>query len=221
MLTDKPRTRAPKSIQNVRFPLLIYRRYHQVNSSLSVMLILVGLALLGTNALIRILRPASISEDTRVLLWLGIIIAVFGLARFLLTWLPGRVAYVQCTAKGVRVQTPFMPVVFSYKRITDTRPTNLRDVFEPSKQKGLGRRMLEEIWSETVIVVDLKGYPVSKKWLRMIVGPFLLTPKGTGFVFLVKDWMGLNRQINEYQERWRTRTSSVATPAQRGFYSGR
>ena len=221
MLTDKTRTRAPKSIKNVRFPLLIYQRYHKVNRGLSVILILLGLALVGTAIIIRVLRPQSVSGDTSAFLWLGIIFSFFGLARFLLTWLPSRVAYVQCTAKGVKVQTPFMPVIFSYKRITDNHPTNLRDVFSPDKQKGMGRKMLEDVWGETVIVVDLKGYPVSKKWLRMIVGPYLLTPKGTGFVFLVKDWMGLNRQINEYQERWRSRASSVVPPAQRGFYSGR
>jgi hypothetical protein len=81
--------------------------------------------------------------------------------------------------------------------------------------------MLEDVWGQTVIVVDLKGYPASKPFLRTMLGPFLLTPKGTGFVFLVQDWMGLSRQLSDYQEQWRARTSKSVPPAQRGFYGKR
>ena len=222
MLTDKRKATRTKTIRTEKFPLLIYQRYHKVNSPLSMMLILLGLALIGTTAIIRIVRSQLVSGDTSAVLGLGIVIFVFGVARYLLTWLPSRVAYVRCTPKGVRIQTPFMPVVFSYKRIADNRPTSLRDVYNPDKQKGMGRKMLQAVWGETVVVVDLKGYPMSKKWLRMFVGPYLLTPKGAGFVFLVKDWMGLNRQIAEYQEQWRARASKQnLPPAQRGYYSNR
>jgi extradiol dioxygenase family protein len=55
---------------------------------------------------------------------------------------------------------------------------------------------------------------VSKSLLRTVLGPYLLTPKGTGFVFLVKDWMALSRQLADYQEQWRARAST--TTAQRG-----
>ena len=221
MLTDKPRATRTKTIKTERFPLLIYQRYHQVNRGLSIMLILLGLALVGTTAIIRVVRSQLVSGDTGAVLALGMVIFVFGVARYLLTWLPSRVAYVRCTPKGVRIQTPFMPVVFSYKRIADNRPTSLRDVYSPDKQKGMGRKMLEAVWGETVVVVDLKGYPLSKKWLRMVTGPYLLTPQGTGFVFLVQDWMGLSRQLSDYQEQWRARTSKSAPPAQRGFYGRR
>ncbi len=222
MLTDRLRASRTKTIKTERFPLLIYQRYHQVNRGLSIMLILLGLALVGTTAIIQIVRSQLVSGDTSAVLGLGMIIFVFGVARYLLTWLPSRVAYVRCTPKGIRIQTPFMPVVFSYKRIADHKPTSLRDVYSPAKQKGMGRKMLEAVWGETVVVVDLRGYPLSKKWLRMFVGPYLLTPKGTGFVFLVKDWMGLNRQIAEYQEQWRARASKQhLAPVQRSFYSNR
>jgi hypothetical protein len=219
MLTDKPRTARTKTVKTKRFPLLIYQRYHQVNSGLSILLILLGLALVGTAVIIRVVHSPLVSGDTGTVLQLGMIIFVFGVARYLLTWLPSRVACVRCTPAGVKIQTPFMPVVFSYKRIADNKPTSLRDVYHPDTQKGMGRKMLQAVWGETVVVVDLKGYPLSKKWLRMFMGPYLLTPKGTGFVFLVKDWMGLNRQIADYTEKWRASRSIPS--AQRGFYSGR
>jgi len=219
MLTDRPRAARAKTIKTERFPLLIYQRYYQVNRGLSILLILLGLALIGMAVIIRVVHSPLVSGDTGAVSHLGMIIFVFGIARYLLTWLPSRVAHVRCTPAGVRIQTPFMPVVFSYKRIVDNKPMRLGDVYHPDKQKGMGRKMLQAVWGETVVVVDLKGYPLSKKWLRMLMGPYLLTPRGTGFVFLVQDWMGLNRQIADYQHKWRA--SKRIPSAQRGLYSGR
>ena len=199
------------SVKNKKFPLLIYSRYHRVHRGLSMALFWLGVVLVATALLLRFLHPRSVTGDARPLLMIGVVIVMFGLARYLLTLVFSRIAYVQCTPRNIKIQTPFVPVVFSYKRIMDTRPTTLRELFPPDKQKGMRRKMLEQLWGETVIVVDLKGYPMSKSSLRTLMGPFLLTPKGTGFVFLVKDWMGLNRQIADYLEQWRARTSRVRT----------
>jgi hypothetical protein len=209
------------SVKNKRFPLLLYSHYHHIHRGLSIMLILLGLVLAATAILIWLIRPRNISGDVSLVLRVGILIFILGLGRYLLTLAFSRLAYVQCTPRNIKIQTPLMPVVFSYKRIVDTRPTALRDLYPPEKQKGARRKMLEESWGETVVVVELKGYPMSRAWLQQLMGPFLLTPKGTGFVFLVKDWMGLNRQITDYLEQWRARTSKSVPPAQRGYYMNR
>lgn len=199
-----------------RFPLLMYRRYHELHRGVSWLLIALGIALVVTAVLMYLIRPRGLGGDPAWLLWPGVVFVTFGLARYMLTWAISRVAYVQCTPRNVKIQTPFMPVVFSYSRVIGTRPTNLSDVFSPKKQKGARRAMLEDLWGETVIVVDLKGYPVSRQLLRLIM-PYLLTPSGAGFVLLVKDWMALNRQIAVYQERWRERTSKRASPVQQRY----
>jgi hypothetical protein len=197
-----------------KFPLLIYQRYHQVQRGRSLMWLIAGIVLAMVSALFGLLGPNLVGGDVWLLFWAGMVIAAFGLVRFLFTLVLSRIPYVQCTPRTVKIQTPFMPVVFSYKRIENTRPNNIHDVFPPQKQKGERKKMLETLWGETAVVVDLKGYPVSKSLLRTVLGPYLLTPKGTGFVFLVKDWMALSRQLADYQEQWRTRTSVSA--AQRG-----
>ena len=217
----QPKKKTSAKPKAARFPLLIYHRYHQVQRSLSFGLVMLGIVLAVSAILLHTIRPGAVSGDVWLLFRVGVVIAVFGLARFLLTWAISRTAYVQCTPRNVKIQTPFVPVVFSYKRIVGSRPTNLRDVFPPEKQKGARRKMLGEVWGQTVIVVDLKGYPMSKSFLRTMMGPYLLTPQGTGFVFLVQDWMGLSRQLSDYQERWRERTSKSVPPAQRGFYGRR
>jgi hypothetical protein len=214
----RPNTKVNAKPQAKKFPLLIYHRYHQVQRGMSFGLAALGMVLAVSGVLLRVIRPGAVSGDVWLLFWVGAVITVFGLARFLLTWAISRTAYVQCTPRNVKIQTPFMPVVFSYKRIAGSRPTTLRDVFPAEKQKGARRKMLEEVWGQTVIVVDLKGYPMSKSFLRTMLGPYLLTPRGTGFVFLVQDWMGLSRQLSDYQEQWRARTSKSVPPAQRGFY---
>ncbi len=202
-----------KSTKPKRFPLLVYRRYHELHRGVSLLLIAVGVVLAISAALVRLIRPAAASGDPTLLLWAGLVLFGFGLARFLLTWAISRVAYVQCTPRNVKIQTPFVPVVFSYSRVVGTRPQNVSDVFHPNKQKGARRALLEGLWGETVIVVDLNGYPrMSKRMLRLMTGPFLLTPRGAGFVFLVKDWMALNRQLAVYQEQWRARASAKQTP---------
>lgn len=198
-----------KSTRPKRFPLLVYRRYHEIHRGVSVLLMAVGIVLAISAALLRFIRPQAVSGDPSLLLWAGLVLLFFGLFRFLLTWAISRVAYVQCTPRNVKIQTPFTPVVFSYARITGTRPQNVGDVFPPQRQKGSRRAILEGLWGETVIVVDLKGYPqMSKRVLRLLMGPFLLTPRGAGFVFLVKDWMSLNRQLAMYQEQWRARAGA-------------
>ena len=217
----QPKNKASAKPKAKRFPLLIYQRYHQVQRGLSFGLVILGMVLAVSAVLLRAIRPGAVSGDVWLLFRAGAVFAVFGLARFLLTWAISRTAYVQCTPRNVKIQTPFMSVVFSYKRITGSRPTNLRDVFPPEKQKGARRKMLGEVWGQTVIVVDLKSYPMSKSFLRTMMGPYLLTPQGTGFVFLVQDWMGLSRQLSDYQEQWRARTSKSVPPAQRGFYGQR
>lgn len=205
-----------KSTQPKRFPLLIYRRYHQLHRGVSLLLIALGIVLAVTAALIYLIRPRGIAGDPSPLWWAGVVIFGFGLARFVLTWAVSRVAYVQCTPRNVKIQTPFMPVVFSYSRVVATRPQNVGDIFPSRKQKGARRAMLEGLWGETVIVVDLKGYPMSRQLLRLVMGPFLLTPRGAGFVFLVKDWMGLNQQLAMYQEQWRERRAR-SRPIQLGY----
>ncbi len=204
-----------KTTQAKRFPLLIYRRYHQVQRGRSVMWLILGVVLAVLAALFGLLGPHLVGGDVWRLFWAGIVIAVFGLIRFLFTLVLSRIPYVQCTPRTVKIQTPFMAVMFSYKRIENTRPNNIHDVFPSEKQKGERKKMLETLWGETAIVVDLKGYPMSKSLLRTMLGPYLLTPKGTGFVFLVKDWMTLSRQLADYQEQWRTRTSTTAAQRDR------
>ena len=75
------------------------------------------------------------------------------------------------------------------------RPLEFAAIFSPVEEKGARRRLYQHLWAKTAVVVDLKGYPVAKWWLKLWFSPYLLHPKEQGLVLLVDEWMALVRQI--------------------------
>ncbi len=54
----------------------------------------------------------------------------------------------------------------------------------------------------TALVVRVSKYPTSKMWLRLWFSPYTLAPDTPGFIFLIEDWMGLSRQIEDFRSAW-------------------
>ena len=67
-----------------------------------------------------------------LLLLVGIVVLVIAVLRFI----AARVPYVQCSERNIKIQAPLYQVVFSYKRVHETRPNTLFHVFEKG---GLSR----------------------------------------------------------------------------------
>lgn len=202
-----------------RFALLLYRRYHQVNSGLSKFLIALGILLLAGWVATRIFLSAEISaENSQLLLWACLALLALGVLRLLFTWLVSKAAYVECKEHALRVQTPFLPLTISYKRIKNTRPSELRQLFPPDQQKR-NRNLLETYWGETVVVIELTRFPLSPRLLKFLMGPYHFEPGGAGLALLVEDWMGFSQSLDQALTDYRTRRAGAATPA--GMYRGR
>ena len=133
---------------------------------------------------------------------LALVPALVSLVILAYIYLARRLAWVQCRPDHLRVQTPFYPLAVSYGRIKEVRPQAFAQVFDPAGEKGARRRWLRPYWGRTTLVVELSRYPMAKAWLRLWFSPYLMSPDGTGFVFLVKDWMGLSRQLEEFRYTW-------------------
>ena len=118
------------------------------------------------------------------------------------SYLARRLACVQCKPNHLRIQTPLYPLVVSYSRIKTVRPQTFAQVFDPAGEKKARQRWLRPYWGRTALVVDLSRYPVAKAWLRLWFSPYLLAPHATGFVLLVKDWMALSRQMDDFRSAW-------------------
>jgi hypothetical protein len=175
-----------------RFPLLTYIPLGQRWGSLGL--------LLGISSFIlwlfapRILPPEI---GTTLLRHLALVPTLAGIGLTLYGMAARRMAYVQCLGTHLRIRTPFYPLVVSYRRVEGTRPIEMRQVFDPARERAARRLWPRRYWAITAVAVDLRSYPLSRRWLRLWMDRYLFNPDGKGFLFLVDDWMALSRQIND------------------------
>ncbi len=123
-------------------------------------------------------------------------------------------AYVQAKADHLRVATPLFALKVSYRRVMSVHPASLGKLFPPHEASWTERRFLEPYYGDTAVVIELSGYPLSKKFLRMFLGSNTFLPHRTGFVFLVPDWMGLSTEIDALHGKWRHQQSRAGTDPQ-------
>jgi hypothetical protein len=181
--------------------LLIYNQVYRPRRTLYLIfaLLFVGLYVL----------PYVLDTETASKLWppqydvVFLIVAVIAFLLFLFRLVAPRLAYVQCTERNLRIQTPLYPVVISYRRITTTRPNQWSKVFPPEKITRRQRRLLDKVLGESVLIVDVKGWPVSPGFLKLWMPEVMFSPDSVGLVLWVADWMTLNREIGDFKDRRR------------------
>lgn len=189
--------------QGEKFPLLIYRRWAR-------MLRLPSLLIAVTSGVAWWFAP-----DIPLLAdhdWVPIVIGVVGALIFVYSLWARRMAYVQCLPNYIKIRTPLLSVVLSYKRVLQVRPVEFHSQFTPANLSRSQRRLLQPFLGLTVILIELRGFPVSERRLRAWLPWFMFATEVTGFVLVVQDWMALSRQINLYSERWIARRQARQRP---------
>jgi hypothetical protein len=137
--------------------------------------------------------------------FLALIPALVTLILMVFTFLSRRTAWIQCRPNHLRIRTPFYPLVVSYGRIKEVLPQPFAQIFNPAEKKAARRNWLQPYWGQTALMIRVSKYPVKKAWLRLWFSPYLLAPKGSGFVLLVDDWMGFSRQLDDFRTNWEMR----------------
>ncbi len=127
----------------------------------------------------------------------GALIAIYALL--------ARRAHVRVGQGSFTVHTPLIPVVFSYARIEIHNPAQFNDIRPPAEEKPARRRLYRKLWGKTVIVVDLKSYPMPKWWLKLWFHPYLFHPRKQALVLPMDDWMTLSRTLQTHLTAWRQR----------------
>jgi hypothetical protein len=168
------------------FPLLIYKPLAQHWRTPAFLLIPAGIVLWWAAGI----NPHL---NTRYR-WAALGVSVIGLVIFIYTGLARR-ASICCTPDHFTLRGPIYPVVFSYRRIKDIRPVDFATIYPPTEEKRARWRLYRDLWGKTAVVVDLKGYPLPQKWLKLWFSSYLFHPKETALVLLVDEWMSLVRQI--------------------------
>ena len=176
-----------------KFALVVYRRW-------SKMLRLPGLLIAIASALAWWFAPNHPWVAHRS--WGFFVIGCVGALIFLYSLLARQAAYVQCRPNYVQICTPFLAVAVSYKRIVQIRPVEFHSQFPPARMKSTQRRLLDPFLTRTVILLELKGFPMSERRLRTWWPWFMFAKDVTGFVLTIDDWMALSRQISVFSDRW-------------------
>lgn len=120
---------------------------------------------------------------------LAILIGVF----FLIIRL---IAYVQPFPTYLKFVTPFLRFNISYKRIHKTVTTEMRLLFPPKSMSGWMRDIFAPLASQTAVIIELKGYPISPGILRLFLSRFFFKDKTPHLVILVKDWMKFTTELD-------------------------
>ena len=178
-----------------RHRLLIYERVFAARR-MPALLITVLLGVLAWFA------PGALAEAyLRLVLVMGTAVA---LLLYLYTVVGPSLSYVQCRPTHLLVSTPFFRLAISYNRIYTTRPVP----FDPLKVSWSQESVVQPFVGRTMLAMDLMGYPIARRWLRLLLNPFLLPDNFVGLQFVVADWMALSRDIEVHRSQWKARDRS-------------
>lgn len=192
-----------------KFPLLLYERFFSMVQWPSLLIAI------GAGALWWFAPPLPLLASREN--WLALAGGLSALL-FLGAFAARFFSYVQCQPGYLLIRTPLFRVAVSYSRIQYVRSVIVKDLFPSAQQKWNQRQSIEPFLSSTVVAVNLKGYPLDERLLKLWLNNFMFTRDTPGFLFIVRDWMSLSREIDAYKEQWLARKRDSARP-ERGLTS--
>ncbi|MBN2147102.1 MAG: hypothetical protein JW726_06920 [Anaerolineales bacterium] len=145
------------------------------------------------------------------------LILVFSLA----TFLARKLAYIQAYADHIRLVTPLFRMNISYRRVRGVHTASLEQLYPPKTTKGPDRRLLEPFYGSTVLLLEMKDYPISLRTLHFFFPRPMFSPKSTAFVVIVKDWMKLATEIDSMRGSWRQEKSQPSLSVYGQIYGGK
>lgn len=104
-------------------------------------------------------------------------------------------AFVQPFQDHLLLVTPFLRMRISYRRFKQTTTTVMGTLFPPRRLRGLRRDILEPLFGETAVVIDLNALPLPRSVLRLFLSPFFFKDETPHIVILVRDWMRFSTEL--------------------------
>ena len=179
-----------------RYPLLLYRRTMDRVWKYTLFL---GLILLATWALPLVHERdlGWISSKDLLLTAAAVVLAIT-----LFAFLGRSQAYVKVHQDHLRLVTPFLRLNISFRRMRSAHPALLQQLFPPQSAKWAQRRFLEPFYGKTVLVIELKGYPLSPFLLRLFLPEQMFSTRSEGLVILTDDWMKFSTELDSMHGSW-------------------
>lgn len=120
--------------------------------------------------------------------------------------------YVQALPTHVKVAVPFFHLKIPYKYIDNVRMIEFRQLFNYRELNWADKRFLQPYFRETVATLHLKKFPKPFYLLRVFIPNYLFLPYEAGFLFLIKDYLRFNTEVDSrliaYQDRRRAKLAA-------------
>ncbi len=185
-----------RSAAGSRHPLLTYRRTVDRVWKYTLVLSMV-LAAASRWSLIRKSGFLGISSDVW-LLTSALIAATICVLAF-----SGRYfAYVQAGTSFLKISTPFLTFKVAYRRMRSIHPVLIQQLFPPEELSWSQRTFLEPFYGKTVLVVELRGFPLNPILMRLFLPQAMFSPRSSGLVLIVPDWMKLSMELDSLHGAW-------------------
>jgi len=111
-------------------------------------------------------------------------------------------AYVQAFEDHLRLATPFLRMNISYRRLFQTSSTEMGRLFPVEKLKGWKRTFMRTLAMRTVIVLEMKGWPLPRPLLNLFLSNFFFPDKNPRLALLVPDWIQFSMELESYRSAW-------------------
>jgi len=172
-----------------KYPLIVYR--HMLNRWWPAM-IAIGLVMFAL-AYSEYIDPLAqfLPWRWKVFGTVGVLAILTGIFFLVLRY----VAYVQPFPEYLKLVTPFLRINISYKRFRKTTTTEMRYLFPQKSLSGWVQEIFAPLASQTAMVIELTGYPVSPFMLRLFLSRFFFKDKTPHLVILVNDWMRFSAEL--------------------------
>ena len=139
-----------------------------------------------------------------------LVISVAAWILYLLCLIAPSQCYVQCHADYVVVSAIY-PLAISYARIGNAIPVDFRSRYPINRMGWSDQSLMEPLFKEqqtgqlTVVAMHLREYPLHMLWLKLWFHKFMFFPPkdGPGFLFIVRNWLALSHELEDFRESWR------------------
>jgi hypothetical protein len=186
-----------------RHPLVLYMvildLWWQKLLGIGLVLLAFVAALIWLPSLLPLYTPVHVEE------WIIVLSGFAGAVSLLLAIFLAaarKFAYVQAFEDHLRLATPFLRMNISYRRLFQTSSTEMGRLFPVEKLKGWKRTFMRSLAMRTVIVVEMKGWPLPRPLLNLFLSIFFFPDKNPRLALLVPDWIQFSMELESYRSAW-------------------
>jgi hypothetical protein len=129
-------------------------------------------------------------------------VSVFAIFLAIFLVIVRKAAYVQPFDNHLRLVTPFMRMNISYRRFIQTYSAKMGLLFPLEDLKGLKRAFIRPLADQTVLVLELKGWPLPRWALMLFLSPFFFPDTTSRLALLVPDWISFSNELESFRSAW-------------------